>query len=88
MTPQSELDQLLALISAQADGMGIEAIAAALGGGLKRCSLQRRLAVLIDQGRIQRVGAARSARYVGVSPGLASPQLPSISVPAAGEQRG
>lgn len=85
MTPQTELDQLLALISAQGDGMGVEAIAAALGGGLQRRSLQRRLAVLIDQGRIQRVGAARSARYVGVSPGWASPQWPSIPVPAAGE---
>jgi hypothetical protein len=84
MTPQSELDQLLTLISAQADGMGIEAIAATLGGGLQRRSLQRRLAILVAQGRIQRVGAARSARYVRMSTGLATPQLPAISVQTLG----
>jgi hypothetical protein len=84
MTPQSELDQLLALISAQADGTSIEAIAAALGGGLQRRSLQRRLAILVAQGRIQRVGEARAARYVYVNHGLASLHSPMGSMQAAG----
>ncbi|MDO8699767.1 MAG: Fic family protein [Rhodoferax sp.] len=75
-TPQTELDHLLALISAQPDGLGIEAIAHALGDSLKRRTLQRRLATLVAQGRVQIVGEARATRYVRVAQGLASLQLP------------
>lgn len=42
ITPQTELDQLQALIAAQPDGLGIEAIAQALGDSLKRRTLQCR----------------------------------------------
>ena len=62
--PQTELDQLLALVATQPDGMGIDAIAQALGDSLKRRTLQRRLATLVAQGRIQMQGEARAARYV------------------------
>ena len=64
MTPQTELDQLLALIAEQPDGLGIDAIAQLLGDGLKRRTLQRRLAALVARGQVQIVGAARAARYV------------------------
>nr|WP_295782370.1 Fic family protein [Rhodoferax sp.] len=64
-TPQTELDQLFTLIAAQADGLGIEAIARALGHNLKRRTLQRRLATLVAQGQVQMLGEARAARYVG-----------------------
>ena len=64
ITPPTELDQLVALIAAQPDGLGIEAIAQALGDSLKRRTLQRRLATLVAQGRIQMQGEARAARYV------------------------
>jgi hypothetical protein len=63
-TPQTELDQLLALIAAQPVGLGIEAIAQALGDSLKRRTLQRRLATLVTQGQVQMQGEARAARYV------------------------
>ena len=85
ITPQTEPDQLLALISAQHDGMGIEAIATALGDSLKRRTLQRRLATLVAQGRIQIVGAARAARYVRVSQGFAAPQTPVGTGQSVGE---
>lgn len=54
----------LALIARQPNGLGIEAIAQSLGDSLKRRTLQRRLASLVAQGRIQMVGEARAARYV------------------------
>lgn len=66
ITPQAELDQLLALIAAQADGVGIDAITRLQGNRLPRRTLQRRLALLVEQGRIQMLGEARAVRYVGV----------------------
>ncbi|MBC7618245.1 MAG: Fic family protein, partial [Candidatus Saccharibacteria bacterium] len=63
-THESELDQLLGLIAARPDGIGIEAIAQALGDSLKRRTLQRRLATLVAQGQVQMIGEARAARYV------------------------
>ena len=84
ITPQTELDQLLALISVQPDGMGIEAIATAQGDSLKRRTLQRRLATLVAQGQIQIVGEARAARYVRVAQGVASLQSPVGTVQAFG----
>ena len=58
-----ELDRLLGLISTEAVGMGIEAIAQALGGPLHRRSLQRRLAWLVEHQYIERLGQRRGARY-------------------------
>lgn len=62
--PRDELDQLLALIAAQADGLGIEAINRSQSNRMTRRTLQRRLALLVDQGRIQSVGGARAVRYI------------------------
>ncbi len=64
----SELDWLLALIPADQEGLGIEAIARQLPGPLPRRTLQRRLALLVAQGRITRRGEARAARYVRLLP--------------------
>lgn len=84
ITPQTELDRLLVLISAQPDGMGIETIAQALGDSLKRRTLQRRLATLVAQGRVQMVGEARAARYLRSPQGVASIQSLADSVQAFG----
>jgi hypothetical protein len=84
MTPQNELDQLLALLAAQPDGMGIDAIAHALGDGLKRRTLQRRLATLVAQGQVLMQGEARAARYVRVAQGVAALQAPMGVVEAVG----
>ena len=60
VTPQHELDHLVALIAAQPDGIGIEALLQSMGGGVQRRTLQRRLAVLVGLGRIQMRGEARA----------------------------
>jgi hypothetical protein len=62
LTPSTELDQLAALIAAQPDGLGIDAIAKLQGNHLTRRTLQRRLALLTKQGRIQMLGEARAVR--------------------------
>jgi len=62
-TSPQELDRLLALIPAHHEGMGIDAISAALEGAMPRRTLQRRLALLVEQGRLQMQGEARSVRY-------------------------
>jgi Fic family protein len=64
VTPQTELDLLVELISAHEAGAGIEAIAQMLGHSMAQRTLQRRLALLVELGRLQMLGEARSARYV------------------------
>ena len=89
ITPQTELDQLLALIAAQPDGMGIDAITQSLGNNLARRTLQRRLAVLVKQGRIQSLGEARAVRYVCTpqdNAGIAFLHAPMPTMQAAGEE--
>jgi fido (protein-threonine AMPylation protein) len=85
ITPPAELDQLLALIAAQPDGLGIDAIAKLQGNRLTRRTLQRRLAALVAQGQVQIMGGARATRYVGVAQGVASLQLPMPTLQATGE---
>jgi len=63
-TSQTQIDQLLALIAAQPDGLGIDAIHQAQGKHLTRRTLQRRLALLVAQERIQMLGEARAVRYL------------------------
>jgi hypothetical protein len=70
ITPQTELDRLVALVSEHQDGLGIDAIAQRLENTLLRRTLQRRLALLVEQGRIQMLGEARSVRYVRQPPSV------------------
>ncbi len=70
ITPPTELDPLVALIAAQPDGMGIDAIAKLQGNRLTRRTLQRRLALLAKQGRIKMLGEARAVRYVCTPPAI------------------
>ncbi len=62
--PAVGLDSLVELIAAHPDGLGIEAIAKLNGDSVARRTLQRRLALLVSQGRIQTTGEARSTRYL------------------------
>ncbi|MGH8830170.1 MAG: Fic family protein, partial [Polaromonas sp.] len=64
VTPQKEFDHLVALIAQHPDGIGSDALLQALGTSLQRRTLQRRLALLVAQGRIQSVGEARAVRYI------------------------
>jgi fido (protein-threonine AMPylation protein) len=63
VTPTQELDQLVELIGSAPDSVGIEAIEQQLGTPLHRRTLQRRLALLVEQQRIDMLGDRRTARY-------------------------
>lgn len=58
-----EVDQLVEVISLHHEGIGIDAILQAIGDSIPRRTLQRRLALLIKQGRIQSNGESRASRY-------------------------
>ena len=62
-TNPQELDQLTERIAATPGGIGIDGLLQAQGNSLQRRALQRRLAKLVEQGRIQTLGAARAVRY-------------------------
>jgi Fic family protein len=63
-TPSAELDALFAVIAAEPEGLGLAAIAKRLvGTSLERRTLQRRLALLVAQKRIERLGQKRGSRY-------------------------
>ena len=63
ITPIHELDRLVELIATAPGGVGIEAIEQQLGSPLHRRTLQRRLALLVEQQRIDMLGERRTARY-------------------------
>lgn len=62
VSPQ-ELDQIAELIIQYPDGIGMESLAQALGTGVSRRTLQRRLATLIGQKRIIGEGEGRAIKY-------------------------
>lgn len=64
--PVLELDRLVELITRHPEGLGSDALLQLLSPGTQRRTVQRRLALLIEQGRIRALGAARSTRYVPV----------------------
>lgn len=59
-----ELNQLVELISTHDQGVGMDALLQIVGNQLTRRTLQRRLAVLIEQGRIHTRGESRALRYL------------------------
>lgn len=62
VSPQ-EFDRIVDRIAHHPDGIGVEGLAQALGPGMARRTLQRRLTTLIEQGRIVSTGAGRGLRY-------------------------
>ena len=62
VSPQ-ELDQIAELIVQYPDGIGMESLAQALGAGISRRTLQRRLSTLIEQKRIISEGEGRAIKY-------------------------
>ena len=86
--PNAELDRLVELICEPQDGLGIDAIAQKMGNSVPRRTLQRRLAFLVEQGRIQMRGKARSVRYLRMAlpvRGTLSVQLADATVQAHAE---
>ena len=64
VVPSEDLDQLVTLVASHVDGMGIDAILALPQVPWERRTLQRRLALLVRQSRLRRLGAGPSARYL------------------------
>ena len=64
--PQQELDLLVNVIERHPEGVSAEKVLQESGLALQRRSLQRRLAVLVEQGRIRVEGQARAVRYFPV----------------------
>jgi hypothetical protein len=63
LTPTPELDRLIELIDTTPEGVGIDTLAQQLDTPLHRRTLQRRLALLVSQDRIEMLGDRRTARY-------------------------
>lgn len=57
------LDRIAELIARHPDGIGVEALSQALGAGISRRTLQRRLASLVEQQRIRAGGEGRALKY-------------------------
>lgn len=58
-----ELDPIVDLIVQHPDGIGVDALARILGANIKRRTLQRRLATLVEQKRILPEGGGRALKY-------------------------
>jgi hypothetical protein len=61
LTPTHELDSLVELIVTASDGLGIDTIAQQWGTPIHRRTLQRRLALLMTQQRIEMLGDRRTS---------------------------
>ena len=67
ITPSAELDRLHQLITRHPEGLGVDKILQLMGEPMQRRTLQRRLALLVAQGRIRTRGEARATRYLPAS---------------------
>ena len=61
--PQAELDIIFDVVSNAVDGISIERINDALDHDVPRRTLQRRLALLVERGRLAASGSGRGCRY-------------------------
>ncbi len=68
----TEFDEVAHAVAAARDGASIDALLIALNNDISRRTLQRRLAQLVDVGRVEVTGVGRATRYVvrAVSPAL------------------
>jgi len=60
---QNELDSILRAVADFPEGAGLGMISEALGNNIPRQTLQRRLALLVEQNKLARDGQARVSRY-------------------------
>ena len=85
VSPQ-EFDQVVGLIAQYPAGIGAEGLVQALGSGMPRRTLQRRLATLIEQKRIISEGSGRALKYrLAVITGTVSVTLAPVTMQASGE---
>jgi hypothetical protein len=84
----SELERIVRLVARFPGGLGVDGLAQALGAGVARRTLQRRLALLVEQKRIVCAGAGRGLRYLSPSQTVTAPVAPEayIAISAEGAQ--
>ena len=63
LVPPEELESIQRLVEGHPEGLGVDAVFAALGKRFPLRNLQRRLASLVKAGRLQRQGRARATLY-------------------------
>ena len=78
LVPQAELDAVSQAVARFPEGASIEDIGGALAAKLPRRTLQRRLALLVEQKRLTVEGRARGSRY----------RLPAIAITEGAEKPG
>lgn len=84
--PAHELNAVLQAVGRFPEGGGIEEISGVLDGNLSRRTLQRRLALLVEQKSITVAGRARASRYrLAVVSGAVTGELPAVMGVAHGE---
>jgi hypothetical protein len=66
--PLAELERLRALIAQHPQGVALPVLQATLGAAMQARTLQRRLAALVQQGQVLRLGQGRAVRYRLASP--------------------
>lgn len=84
--PLQELNQIANLIRQHPAGIGVEGLLRAVGTNLPRRTLQRRLAALVEQQRIEVQGEGRATQYRLPQPKSLSPSL--LQSPAVSYQVG
>src|SRR5665647_2777093 len=84
----SELEKIVELVARFPGGLGVDGLAQALGAGVARRTLQRRLALLVEQKRIVCAGAGRGLRYLSLPQTVTAPVAPEadIAISAEGAQ--
>ena len=84
----SELEKIVELVARFPGGLGVDGLAQALGAGVARRTLQRRLALLVEQKRIVCAGAGRGLRYLSLPQTVTASVAPEadIAISAEGAQ--
>jgi hypothetical protein len=86
VTRSEELDQIVEVIGRFPDGIGMDEVLAAMAGVMSRRTLQRRLAELVDQGRIAGGREQKAFKYRRAAiTGSAKVMLPGVQVDGRGE---
>ena len=85
--PRGELDAIQRLVEASPDGIGIEALVLTVGKAVPRRNLQRRLAALVEAGRIRSEGKGRATRYVRKPRGIEGTVTENVRVGGEAETR-
>jgi hypothetical protein len=77
-------DRILGALAAEGE-LGVEALAAAIGQDVARRTLQRRVAALVEAGKLRAIGRARARRYALIAPAPVERSQDRATIPASPE---